>query len=112
MNDLTLEVGEVDDVEIDHAQRAHSGSREIKSQRRTKSTCAHAKNFCGFQLELPIHADLGHDQVARVAQNFVVAQGRGGASCFSKSCHKFQLVIAEYVIGNLKPITRPAEITC
>ena len=87
VNDLALKVGEIDNVEIDHTERAYARSREIQSQRRTESTRAHAKNLRSFQLELPIHADFGHDQVARIAENFIIAKRGSGASCFSKSCH-------------------------
>ena len=42
----------------------------------------------GFQLELPFHAHLGHDQVARVALNLVVAQGNGFGFDFECGGHE------------------------
>ena len=58
-------------------ERAYAGRAQIQGQRRTQSTGADAKHPRGFQLELTLHADFGHDQVARVALNFVVAEGCG-----------------------------------
>ena len=73
MDDLPLQVGEVHHIEVNQAQRAHAGRGQIQRERRAESAGAHAQHARRLQLLLPLHADLGHDQVARVAQNFVVA---------------------------------------
>ena len=77
VDDLPLQIGVVHHVEVDQAQRAHAGRGQIERQRRAESAGADAQHARRLQLLLPVHAHLGHDQVARVAQDFIVAQ-RGG----------------------------------
>src|SRR5208337_5481530 len=72
VNDLALQVGVVHDVEIHNAQRANACGRQIERERRAESACSNAQDFRGLQLLLALHAHLGHDQMARVAQDFVV----------------------------------------
>ena len=95
VDDLALQVGVVHDIEVHDAERAHAGRAQIQRQGRTQSARADAEHPRGFQLELPFHADLGHDQVARVAQNFVVAKGCGFGFDFGdvaiKTSLKFQI---------------------
>ena len=74
VNDLALQIGVIDDVEVNNAERADAGRAEIKRQRRAESARADAEHLRGFQLELPRHADFRHDQVARVAQDLVVIE--------------------------------------
>ncbi len=77
VNDLPLQVGVVHHIEVDQAQRAHARGRQIQRQRRPQSARADAQHARGFQLLLPLHADLGHDQMARVAQDFVFVESYG-----------------------------------
>ncbi len=74
VDDLPLQVGVVHYVEIHDAERAHSGRAQVQRQRRAQSSGANAQHFGVLDLELPFHADLGHDEVARVAQDFFVVQ--------------------------------------
>ena len=78
VDDLALEICVIHNVEVNNAERAHAGCAEIKRERRAKASGADAENFRGFDLELALHADLGHDEVARVAQDLVVGEGDGG----------------------------------
>ena len=73
---LALQVGVIHHVEIDHAEGSHAGCGQVKRQRRAESARPDAEHARGLKLLLAGHADLGHDQVARVAQDFVVAQGK------------------------------------
>jgi hypothetical protein len=73
VDDLALQVGVIDHVEVHNAERADARGRQVKRQRRTESARSDAQDFRGLQLLLPFHAHLGHDQMARVAQDFVVA---------------------------------------
>src|SRR6266851_289747 len=54
---------------------------QIQSQRRAQTARANEQDFGVLQLELPVHADFRHDQVAAVAQNFLVRKGRGWFCC-------------------------------
>src|SRR5205823_1525673 len=75
VNDLALQVRVVHDVEIHDAERADAGCAKIERQRRPEASRADAQHFRSLELELPFHADLGHDQVARVAEDLVVVEG-------------------------------------
>src|SRR5579862_2483451 len=87
---LPLQVGEINHIEIHQAQFAHARRGQIQAQRRSETASADQKNLGIFQLELTLHTDFRHDQVAAVAQNFFVGQAghfrlrigglRGGAS--------------------------------
>ena len=67
---LALQIREIHDVEIDQADAADAGRREIKSERRAEAAGADAKHFRLLQLQLTFHAHFRHDQVAAVAQDF------------------------------------------
>ena len=77
---LPLQVGEIDDVEIDEAEFADAGRGEIQTERRAESTGADQQHLGVLELELTFHADLGHDQVAAVAQDLFVGEA-GRRSC-------------------------------
>ena len=72
VNHLALEIGEIDHVEIDQADATHAGGGEIQAERRAQAACADQQDLGVFQFQLPVHADFGHDQVARIAQDFVL----------------------------------------
>ena len=73
---LPLKIGEIHDVEINEAQLAHTRRREIQTERRTEPARADEQNLGVFQLELPLHADFGHDQMAAIAQNLFFRKRR------------------------------------
>ena len=74
VQDLALQVAEVDDVEVDEAERADAGGREVHRDGRAEAAGADAEHLRGLQLALPLDADLRHDQVPAVALHFVVGQ--------------------------------------
>ena len=53
-----------------------AGGCQIHAQRRAQAARADQQHVRVLQLELPFHADFGHDQVPRVAQDFVVRKRR------------------------------------
>ena len=67
VDDLALEVREVDDVVVDDAERADAGGGEVERGRRAEAAGAEQQHLGVEQLELALEADLGHEQVARVA---------------------------------------------
>ena len=69
---LPLQVGKVDDVEIDDPDPSDARRGQVQSQRRAQPAGAHQQHLGGFQLLLPFHPDFGNDQVAAVAQDFVL----------------------------------------
>ena len=87
MNDLALQIGIVHYIEVHQGQRSYAGRAQIKRQRRAQPTRADAQYSRRLQLELPFHADFRHDQVARVAQDFVVRKRRGFGFDFRDGRH-------------------------
>jgi hypothetical protein len=63
----------VHDVKVHDAESAYTRGREIKGQGRAQTARANTEHFRSFQLLLSLHAHLGHDQMARVTQDFIVA---------------------------------------
>src|SRR5205814_4864312 len=100
VNDLALQVGEINYIEINDPERADTCCSEIQRERRAQSASADAQHARGFQLRLSVHAHLGHDQVARVAQDFVVRKSLLG---FSKgSSHTLRIADCRAQIAYLE----------
>ena len=72
---LALEVGEVDHVEIHEPDLADASRGQVEAERSAEAAGAHQQHLGGFQFLLPLDADLGNDQVAAVAQDFVLGEG-------------------------------------
>ncbi len=69
----------VDGVEVDQAERADAGGGEIERERRAEAAGADAEDLGGLELLLALVADLGQDEVAGVAGDFLVGElGEGG----------------------------------
>ena len=90
VNDLALQVAGVHHVEVHEAERAHTGRGKIKGQRRTEAAGANAKHARSLQALLPFHADLGQDQVARIARELIGGELRQGNRIGDRS-HEFIL---------------------
>jgi len=72
-----LQVRVIHNVEVDNPERANARRAKIKRQWGPEASRANAQHLRGFELKLPVHADFRHDQVARVAQDFVVVERDG-----------------------------------
>src|SRR5215204_6097171 len=72
VNDLSLKVRLFNHIEVDDADAADTGCREIHSDGRAESASSDHQHARCFQFSLPLHADLGHDQVTAVAQDLLV----------------------------------------
>ncbi len=64
---LALQVREIDDVVVDDPERADAGRGEIQRRRRAEATGAEQQHLGVEQLLLALEADLGEQDVARVA---------------------------------------------
>ena len=95
MDDLALKVRVVDGVEVDDAECAYASCGQIEGQWRPQTTRADTQHLRGLELLLTLHANLGHDQVARVAQDFVITENCFGFG-FGKSGHK---ILDEILLG-------------
>jgi hypothetical protein len=74
VDDLTLQVRLVDDVEVDDAESAHAGRGEVHQRGRAEAAGTYAQHSGVLQPLLPIHRDVGDDQVPRVAPDLVRSQ--------------------------------------
>jgi hypothetical protein len=75
VDNLALQVGVINDVKIHDAEGADSSGGQIQNERRSQAAGSNTKHLRLLQLELTVHADFLHDQVARIAQDFIVAEG-------------------------------------
>ena len=67
VDDLALEVADVDDVEVDDADRPDAGGGEVERRRRAEAAGADEQRLRAEQPRLAGGADLGDQQVAAVA---------------------------------------------
>ena len=67
MNDLTLQVGNIDRIEIDDPKGANTGRRQIKQYWRPQPAGADDQDSGLQQFELTFLADLVEDDVARIS---------------------------------------------
>jgi len=74
VEDLALEVRQVDDVEVDDADRADAGGREIERGRGSEPAGADQQRLRLEEPLLALRADLGDQQVAAVALLLVAAE--------------------------------------
>ena len=74
VDDLALEVGGVDGIEVDEADGAYSGSGEIEGERGSEASGADAEDLGGLELLLAFHANLGQDEVTGIAGDLLVGE--------------------------------------
>ena len=67
VDDLALQVGQVDHVVVDDAQRADAGRGEVQRDRRAQAAGAQQQHLGVEQLLLALEADLAEQEVAGVA---------------------------------------------
>ena len=72
--DLALEVGGRDDVDVRQADRPDARGGEVKRDRAAQSARADAQDLGVEELELPRHADFRQDEVALVAVDLIVIE--------------------------------------
>lgn len=78
MDDLALQVGLVDLVELGDAEGADAGRGEIEKGRAAQAARADDEDLGVLEPLLPVHADVRDDQVPAVATDLVVGQLRCG----------------------------------
>ena len=77
MKDLALQVGLVDHIHVDDAERAHAGGGQVKRGRRAQTAGPEEKHLGVEQPELAFLAHLGQQEVARVPVALVRRQHVG-----------------------------------
>src|SRR5712692_1732839 len=75
---LALKIREIHNIEINQTELADARGRKIQAQRRTEPSRADEQYLGVFQLELPVHPDFRHDEMAAVAQNLLFGKTHSG----------------------------------
>jgi hypothetical protein len=75
---LPLQVGDVDDVEIDEAERADSRRREIERGRRPQPARADEQHTRRLDPLLAVEADVRQDEVAAIAVELFAGEIHAG----------------------------------
>jgi hypothetical protein len=78
MDDLALQIGFVDGVEVDYAERPYASRGEIEQRRATQTPGSDHQHACVLQPLLAVHSDIGNDQMTAVAAYLVDGQLIGG----------------------------------
>ena len=76
MGDLALQVGELDPVVVDHAERADARGGEVEQERRAEAAGADQQDLGLEQARLADAADLRQHDVPGVAQHLLLGEGR------------------------------------
>jgi len=74
MDDLALQVGQVDGVEIRQMQLADPGRRQVQRHRRAQAAEADDQGATVFQAQLAVDVDLFQQNLSAIAQQLLVAQ--------------------------------------
>ena len=74
VDDLALEIGEIDGIEIDETEASNARGGEIHGDGGAESAGADAEDAGGFDALLAGEADFRENQVPRVAADFFIAQ--------------------------------------
>src|SRR4030095_10363 len=74
VKNLPLKIGKIDIIEIDNPDGPNAGGCQIKRGRRSESSGADAQDARSFESTLPFGCNLGHDEMTRVALQFVNVQ--------------------------------------
>ena len=75
VNNLTMQIGEIDGVEIDDADVADARRREVGEDRRAQSAGADDNDARGLELLLPLQRHLRHDEMASVTADLFIGKG-------------------------------------
>ena len=113
MDHLTLQVGEIDHVVVDHAEGADAGRRQVQRGRRAEPAGAEEQHLRVQQLELALEPDLRQQQVAGVATALL---GRERARRLhlvatvlpqrDPACHRGHVLIAEELLQRVRRQSR------
>src|SRR5712664_322601 len=81
VQDLSLEISDIDVVEVHEAERADPRGGEIERRRRPEPARADQQDACGLEFLLSVNPDIGEDEMAAVAEQLVLSKcGHGSAS--------------------------------
>ena len=91
VDDLALQVGLVDGVELDDAERADPGRGQVQQRRAAQPAGPDHQHPGVLQPLLPVHADVGDDQVPAVAADLVDGQSSAGSTSGGRATNLLQV---------------------
>jgi hypothetical protein len=74
VDDLTLQIGLVHNVEIDDADGADAGRGQVEQSRRAEPAGTDDQDPCVLEPLLPVNAQVGNYQVTAVPRDFIATQ--------------------------------------
>ena len=74
MQDLSLEITPVYEIEVDDAERPHTCRREVQGCGRTKAARPHHEDAPALQFRLACETNVGKREVPRVPQQLLMRQ--------------------------------------
>lgn len=74
MDNLALQVGQVDGVEVGQVQLTHASGGQVQGDWRAQATQPDDQRFALFEPQLAIDVDLGQQHLAAVTQQFLITQ--------------------------------------
>ena len=72
VDDLPLQIGVIDDVEVHQSDAADARRRQVHAEGRAQTAGSDQQHLSRLELQLPLHAHFGHDQVAAVTLDLLV----------------------------------------
>ncbi|SLF00733.1 Uncharacterised protein [Mycobacteroides abscessus subsp. massiliense] len=78
VDDLALQVGLVDHIELDDADGADTRSGQVQQRRGSQPAGADDEHLGVLEAFLPVHTQVGNDQMPAVPGDFFAGQFRGG----------------------------------
>ena len=103
MDDLALQVGFVDDVELDDADGAHAGCGQIQQCRRAQPACADDQYLGVLEPLLSVDAEVGDDQVPAVARDLFARQLGGWFDQRRQRRHRYAPRLTKSRAGSITP---------
>jgi len=74
VEDLALEIGEIDGIAIHQPHASDARGGEVKGDGRAEAAGADAEHAGSLEPFLSFERHFGHDEMARIARDFVVAE--------------------------------------
>jgi hydroxyacylglutathione hydrolase len=109
VDDLSLEIGKVDDIEIDETESADARSGEVQSNRGSQATSPHQEHTRRFQLSLAGLANLRQQYVSTVANELFPIESTAASSILGFNIHG--ILRSDFVCSNYWTLTlvRPSS---
>ncbi len=106
MDDLPLQIGHVDRVEIGKMQLTHTRGGQIQRNRGAQATQAYDQRLALLETQLPFYIDLRQQNLPAVAQQLRIAQ-HGRCPSVTRSCPPR----SRWLSTDMKPCSVSSDLT-